>query len=204
LLVVQVALGGIALFVLVDGPELVHEHIRVIAVWTLLVGGIAGLSLTIPWALTEGAVTAWGFVGLTGAACLCAVFIIARDFWKRHSRRTTRPRYPNDRAEHEWLLFDGQVERGPFSTAELSERFLNGEIAPSDYVWKPGMDRWRPAYAAGLQRLDVQPEAIPLNNARNHPQGLESGCPPSIGAVPPWMARSWTRHEPERTRSVGT
>ena len=139
LLVVQVALGGIALFVLVDGPELVREHIRVIALWTLLVGGIAGLSLTIPWALTEGAVTAWGFVGLTGAACLCAVFIIARDFWKRHSRRTTRPRYPNDRAEHEWLLFDGQVERGPFSTAELSERFLNGEIAPSDYVWKPGI-----------------------------------------------------------------
>ena len=204
LLVVQVALGGIALFVLVDGPELVREHIRVIALWTLLVGGIAGLSLTIPWALTEGAVTAWGFVGLTGAACLCAVFIIARDFWKRHSRRTTRPRYPNDRAEHEWLLFDGQVERGPFSTAELSERFLNGEIAPSDYVWKPGMDRWRPAYAAGLQRLAVQPEAIPLNNARNHPQALESGCPPSIGAVPPWMARSWTRRHPERTRSVGT
>jgi len=107
-------------------------------------------------------------------------------------------------AEYEWLVFDGQVERGPFSTAELVERFSSGEIMPSDHVWKPGMDTWRPAYAAGLQRLAVQPEAIPLNSKRNHHRALESGCPPSIGAVPPWMARSWTRHHPERTRSVGT
>ena len=204
LLITQTALAAIALFVLVDGLEWVREHIRIIALWTVLIGGIVGLALTIPWALTEWAVTAWGFVGLTGAACLCAVFIIARDFWKRHGRRMMRPRFLTDPPEIEWLVFDGQVDRGPFSTAELIERCFNGEIAPSDYVWKPGMDMWRPAYAAGLQRLAVQPEAIPLNNARNHPQGLESGCPPSIGAVPPWMARSWTRHEPERTRSVGT
>jgi len=65
-LVAQIALAGIALFVLVDGPEWVREHIHVIAPWTLLVGGIAGLTLTIPWALTEGAVTAWGFVGSRG------------------------------------------------------------------------------------------------------------------------------------------
>jgi len=71
-----------------------------------------------------------------------------------------------DPAEYEWLVFDGQVERGPFSTAELVERFSNGEIMPSDHVWKPGMDTWRPAYAAGLQRLAVQPEAIPLNSTR--------------------------------------
>jgi len=204
LLVSQIALAGIALFVLVDGLEWVRAHIRVIAPWTLLVGGIAGLTLTIPWALAEGGVTAWGLVGLTGAACLCVGFIVARDLWKRHSRRTMRPGDLRDAAEDEWLVFDGQVERGPFSTAELVERFLNGEIMPSDHVWKLGMDSWRPAYAAGLQRLAVQPEAIPLNGARNHPRTLESGCPPSIGAVPPWMARSWTRHHPERTRSVGT
>jgi hypothetical protein len=185
-LVAQTALAGIALFVLVDGPEWVRSHIRAIALWTVLIGGIVGLALTIPWALTEWAVT---FVGLMGAACLCAVFIIARDFWKRHSHRIMRPRFLSDPAEHEWLVFDGQVERGPFSTAELIERCFNGEIAPSDHVWKPGMDGWRPAYAAGLQRLAVQPEVIPLSKARNHPQALESGCPPSIGVVPPWMAR---------------
>jgi hypothetical protein len=203
LLISQTALGAIALFVLVDGPEWVRSHIRATALWTVLVGGVGGLTLTIPWVLTEWAITAWGFVGLTGAACLCPVFVVGRDFWKRHSHRI-RPRYLSDGAEDEWLLFDGQVERGPFSTAELIERFSNGEITASDHVWKPGMDSWRPAYAAGLQRLAVQAETVPLSDARNHPRGLGNGCPTSRGVVPPWMARSWTRHHPERTRSVGT
>jgi hypothetical protein len=198
LLVLQTAVAGIALFVLLDGVEWVCEHIRVIALSTVLIGGIVGIALTIPSTLAGGTFIAWGFIGLMAAACLSAVFIIARDFWK-HPRRTIRPRYLSDQAEDEWLVFDGQVELGPFSTEELLERFSNGEIMPSDHVWRPGMDRWRPAYAAGLQRLAVQPDAIPLSNARNHPQALESGCPPSIGAVPPWMARSWTRRHPERT-----
>jgi hypothetical protein len=202
LLVAQTALAGIALFVLVDGPEWVRDHIRAIALWTILIGGIFGLTWTIPWALTEWAVTAWGFVGLTGAACLCPMFIIARR--KRHSRRTMPPRVLSNRVEDEWLVFDGQIERGPFSTAELIERFSNGEITASDHVWKPGMDSWRPAYAAGLHRLAVQPVAIPLSNASNHPQSLENGFPRSVGAVPPWMIRSWTQRHPERTRSVGT
>jgi uncharacterized protein DUF4339 len=204
LLITQTALSAIALFVLLDGPEWVRSHIRAIGLWTVLIGGIVGLALTIPWALTEWAVTAWGFVGLTGAACLCAVFIIARDFWKRHGRRMMRPRFLTDPPEHEWLVFDGEVEVGPLSTAELIERFSNGEITPSDYVWKPGMDRWRPVYAVGLQRVAVQPVAIPLSNASNHPQSLENGFPRSVGAVPPWMIRSWTQRHPERTRSVGT
>ena len=143
---------------------------------------------------------AWGFVGLTGAACLCPVFVVGRDFWKR----AIRPRYLSDRTEDAWLHFDGQVERGPFSTTELIERYSNGEIASSDYVWKPGMDKWRPVYAAGLHRLAVQAEAVPLSNARNHPEARGNGCPPSMGVVPPWMARSWTERHPERTRSVGT
>jgi hypothetical protein len=204
LLITQTALAAVALFVLSDGPERVREHIRVIAPWTVLIGCIVGVTLTVPWAMTEWAVTAWGLVGLMGAACLCALCFIGRDFWKWHSRRTMRGRYLSDRAEHEWLVFDGQVELGPFSTVELLERFSNGEIRPSYHVWKPGMDGWRPAYAAGLQRLAAQLEAVPLNNARNHPQALESGCRPSRGVVPPWMAQSWTRRHPERTRSVGT
>lgn len=204
LMIFQTALGAIALFVLVDGPEWVRSHVRHIARWVVLIGAIVGLAVTIRWALTEWAVTAWGFVGLTGAAHLCAGSIIGRDFWERHSSSTLQARYLSDGAEDEWLVFDGQVERGPFSTAELIERFFNGEIMPSHHVWKPGMDRWRPAYAAGLQRLAAQAEAVPLSNARNHPQGLGNCCPPSRGVVPPWMARSWTRHHPERTRSVGT
>jgi GYF domain 2 len=204
LLVAQMALAAIALFVLVDGPEWVRSHIRAIALWTVLIGGIVGLTLTIPWALTERAVTAWGFVGITSAVCLSAGCIMARDLWKRHALPIMQRCYPSSPADDEWLLFDGQVERGPFSTAELVERFSNGEVAPSDHVWKPGMDRWRPAYAPGLQRLADQAEAVPLSDARNHPRGLGNGCPPSRGVVPPWMARAWTRHHPERTRSVGT
>src|SRR5215203_758912 len=103
-----------------------------------------------------------------------------------------------DPAEYEWLVFDGQVERGPFSTAELVERFSNGEIMPSDHVWKPGMDIWRPAYAAGLQRLAVQPEAIPLNSTRNHPRALESSCPPSTAPY----HRGWRAHGRGITRSA--
>jgi GYF domain 2 len=202
LLVLQTALAAIALFVLVDGPDWVRSHVRRIALWVVLIGGIVGLAFTTPWALTEVAVTTWGLVGLTGAASLCAGSIIGHDFWEWHSH-CIRPRYLSDAAEDEWLLFDGQVERGPFSTAELIERFSNGEITASDHVWKPGMDSWRPAYAAGLHRLAAQAKAVPLNDARNHP-GLGNCCPPSRGVVPPWMARSWTRHNPDRTRSVGT
>jgi GYF domain 2 len=204
LLILQTALAAIALFMLVDGPEWVRSRIRLIALWTVLIGGIVALSLAVPWALTERGVTAWALVGLPGAACLSTGFITARDLWKRHALPIMQRHYRSSPAEDEWLLFDGQVERGPFSTAELIERFSNGEITPSDHVWKPGMDGWRPAYAAGLQRLAVQAEAVPLSNARNHPRGFGNCCPRSRGVVPPWMARSWTRHHPERTRSVGT
>jgi GYF domain 2 len=169
LLILQTALAGIALFVLVDGPEWVRSHIRAIALWAVLIGGIVGLTLAIPWALTEWAGTAWSFVGLTGAVCLCPVLVMGRDFWKRYSHRI-RQRYLSDAAEDEWLLFDGQIERGPFSTAELIEHVSNGEITASDHVWKPGMDSWRPVYATGLQRLAVHAEVV-LSGTAVRPQG---------------------------------
>jgi hypothetical protein len=66
LLIFQTALAAIALFVLVDGPEWVRSRIRLIALWTVLIGGIVALSLAVPWALTERGVTAWALVGLPG------------------------------------------------------------------------------------------------------------------------------------------
>jgi len=54
-------------------------------------------------------VTAWGFVGLTGAACLCVGFIIARDLWVI-GRRGGAKKLPLDR----WaaLFFFGSRQRG--------------------------------------------------------------------------------------------
>jgi uncharacterized protein DUF4339 len=202
LLTVQMALTGVVLFVLVDGPEWVRDHLRVIALWTVLIAGIVGMTLTSQWAFASWGYGVFGLVAVVGAACLCASFIIARDFWRWYSPGRTRVRYLSNRAEDQWLVYDGRRELGPFSTPELMERVANGEIAPSDYVWMPGMDRWRPVYAVGLQRAAVQPVAIPLSDASNHPQAFENGFLPAIGAVPPWMARSWTRHHPERTRAL--
>jgi hypothetical protein len=202
LLMVQMTLASIALFVLVDGPEWVRDHIRGIALWTMLIGGIVCTTLTSRWVVTDQGYGAFGILGLVGAAWLFVSFISARDFWKWYSSRRTRVRYLSNRAEDQWLVYDGRRELGPFSNAELIERFSNGEIAPSDYVWKPGMDRWRPVYAAGLQRIADQPVAVPLSDASNHPHSHESGFPTSTGAVPPWMVRTWTQHHPERTRSL--
>jgi len=205
LVLVQVALVLTALFLLADGVEWVRGHIRAIGLCTILVGGSAGIALAIPSRLAEGAVTAWTFIGLMIVASVAAGLLIMRDLWEWHSRRALQAAHARARAEDEWLVFNDGIELGPFTSAELTERLANGELSPSAHVWKPGMHNWRPAYAAGLQRIAVwQVGVVPLSDARNQPRAREGRCPPSIGVVPPWMVRSWTRYHPERTRSVGT
>jgi hypothetical protein len=205
LVLVQVVIALIALFLLADGVEWVREHIRAIGLSTVLVGGSAASASVVPATLAEGAVTVWTFIGLMMAACAAAGLLITRDLWDWHFRRRRPSAHVRAAEEDEWLVYNDGIELGPFTSAELTERLANGEFSPSVHVWKPGMDKWRPAYAAGLQRIaGWQVGAVPLSDARNKPRNRGGRCPPSIGVVPPWMARSWTQYHPERTRAVGT
>jgi hypothetical protein len=118
LLIAQMVLAAIALFVLLDGVQWVLKHVRLVAICTVLIAGSVAIALTIPWGLTERTVTAWGFTGIMGAACAATVSVVARHVWKKRFRTTMRTPYLSERAEDEWLVFDGQVEIGPFSTAD--------------------------------------------------------------------------------------
>src|SRR5438874_1519297 len=68
LLIVQTVLAGISLFVLVDGAEWVRHHIRVIALWTVLIAGIVVMMLASRWPLANWAYGAFALVGVMGAA----------------------------------------------------------------------------------------------------------------------------------------
>lgn len=39
----------------------------------------------------------------------------------------------------------GGVQQGPFSLGEIFARIRSGEITPDTYIWKAGMQDWRPA-----------------------------------------------------------
>lgn len=40
----------------------------------------------------------------------------------------------------------GGVQQGPFSLGEIFARIRSGEITPETYIWKAGMQDWRPAH----------------------------------------------------------
>lgn len=41
-------------------------------------------------------------------------------------------------------VLQGERREGPYAWGEVAERVRRGEITPDTYMWKPGMDDWRP------------------------------------------------------------
>jgi len=185
ILLVQVALAALALFVLADGPRWVRDHLHLIPFSIALGAAVAWTTWTGRWALENWGHGAFAVMALAGVGCLYVCLAGARDVLRWSFSRPMRASaaisvdYEFERAEDQWYVHDGDKELGPFSTAELIERFSNAEIASSHYLWKPGMDGWRRAYAVGLERGQAVP--IPLRDAGNDPEGPEPDPPPSLG-----------------------
>jgi hypothetical protein len=185
ILLVQIALAALALFLLADGPRWVRDHLRLIALSIALAAAIAWTTWTGRWALNNWGNGAFALMGLAGAGCLLVCLAGAREALRWSLSRPVRAgeaipvEYEFERAEDQWYVHDGDTELGPFSTAELIERFSNAEIASSHYLWKPGMDGWRRAYAVGLERSQAVP--IPLRDTGNDPETPELDPPPSLG-----------------------
>jgi hypothetical protein len=185
ILLVQVALGALALFVLADGPRWTRDHPGLMAVLVAFAAAIAWTTWTQRWALHHWGHGAYAVLALVAAGCLQVCVIGARELL-RSSFARAQPNvepvaagYEFERAEDEWYVHDGDTEFGPFSTAELVERFDNAEIASSHYLWKPGMDGWRRAYAVGLERGQSIP--IPLQESGDDYGTLEPDPPPVLG-----------------------
>jgi hypothetical protein len=185
ILLVQVAFAALALFVLTDGPRWVRDNLRLVALSIALAAAIAWTTWTQRWALDNWGHGAFAMMALLGAGCLYVCLTGAREVVRWSFSRPTRAperapvEYEFERGEDQWYVHDGDKELGPFSTAELIDRFSNAEIASSHYLWKPGMDKWRRAYALGLERGQSVP--IPLRDAGNDPETPEPDLPPSIG-----------------------
>jgi uncharacterized protein DUF4339 len=136
---------------------------------------IAWTTWTQRWALPNWGHGAYAVLALVAAGCLQVCLIGAREVLRSSfAQPNVKPvaaGYEFEPGEDEWYVHDGDTEFGPYSTAELLERFENAEIASSHYLWKPGMEGWRRAYAVGLERCQSVP--IPLREPDLDPETLD-------------------------------
>ncbi len=185
ILLVQVALGVLALFVLADGPRWTRDHSGVMAILVAFAVAIAWTTWTQRWALHHWGHGAYAVLALVAVGCLQVCLAGAREL-ARSSLARAQPNvepvalgYEFEPGEDEWYVHDGDTEFGPYSTAELLERFENAEIASSHYLWKPGMDGWRRAYAVRLERGQSMP--IPLQEPGHDPAAFDPEPAPVRG-----------------------
>jgi len=76
-----------------------------------------------------------------------------------------------------WYVFQGDQQKGPFSTSQLQQQIARGEISPTDLVWAQGVvAEWTPAEQ--IQELNIQRPPPP-------PPPPSAAPPPSHPASPP-------------------
>lgn len=56
-----------------------------------------------------------------------------------------QPLMQSSEPEPVWHYSMNERKYGPFTEADLRERFREGELNRHGYLWRPGMDDWRPA-----------------------------------------------------------
>ncbi len=72
---------------------------------------------------------------------------------------------------NEWHYAQDGARHGPVSTDELRRLAAEGALAPTDLIWKAGMQEWTPASRArGLFTGDTVPPELP--------SGVDAGPPP--------------------------
>jgi hypothetical protein len=60
-----------------------------------------------------------------------------------------------------YLLYKNENQTGPFTLEELQKAVSNGDVSPSDLVWKEGMSEWKSFSAVIPPPVHRHPPAIP-------------------------------------------
>jgi hypothetical protein len=87
----------------------------------------------------------------------------------------------------QWFYRRAGAEHGPFSSGKIRRMVARGELAPTDLLWRDGMDEWRPAGESGT--LFGGDEARAKKKRRRAQQsGPERGASatPALTAAAPW------------------
>lgn len=89
----------------------------------------------------------------------------------------------------EWYYQKNEKKRGPVDTASLKRMAIDGELDPSDLIWREGLAQWVPAsQAKGLFPEPVlvpEPEELTVAAASSHAAVIGSPpAPPSPAAAP--------------------
>ncbi len=66
----------------------------------------------------------------------------------------------------EWYYLTDGEKRGPVTGARLTQLAQSGDLAPTDLVWRDGMQHWLPAGKLGLSRKEPVPPPPPAPVAR--------------------------------------
>lgn len=80
----------------------------------------------------------------------------------------------------QWYYSGSNGQQGPVSSSELKALAGNGSLAPTDLVWKEGLEDW---IEATKVRGLISPEA--LNKAREHARSQQRGGAATPPALPP-------------------
>jgi len=90
--------------------------------------------------------------------------------------------------KHDWFYMKGADKHGPVSTSELRALAQNGQLLPTDLVWREGMKDWKRAgKIAGLFDGASQPQkqATPQQQVMPPPQQPAVQTPPKRPPAPP-------------------
>ncbi|MDA7507734.1 DUF4339 domain-containing protein [Akkermansiaceae bacterium] len=71
----------------------------------------------------------------------------------------------------DWFYGKGNMQYGPFDEATLRSRIATGEIAPQDFVWREGMESWKPLQE--VRDLYSKETAVPdLSDEKGFPRSV--------------------------------
>ncbi len=87
-----------------------------------------------------------------------------------------------------WYAVIAGKQQGPFDDADFDAKVAAGKITERTYVWREGMDDWRPAKAVPILAARFAPATTPLRSQRR--------ITPSTPSPSPWVR--WPPRTPRR------
>lgn len=84
-----------------------------------------------------------------------------------------------------WKYIAGGEQFGPLHALEIMEEMIEGYIHPGMYVWRPGMDEWKPITEVPELVSQIRARGIALNPeayGRSRPSGVLGRSPESFFA----------------------